>query len=336
MTRNIETAAASSSVASCQLTPLGSPMLGTPLGTGPSVETWWAWRLNAQLATTAPTTETNPPGTALTQRSHTTSTASTDTDTAAVGHDAWPRWPRVLRSPIRSPLMSGRSEVYLGMPSMPPTWPVATWIPTPVRKPTSTVRDRKSARKPRRATRASHSSPARQQRAQPSQGDPLRRGRLEPGDPEAGDPGEHDRGRGRVRPDDQVPRRPEQREGGDRDQDRVQAGDDRHPGDLGIAHGLGDRQRGQGDRGDDVALQPTPLVRPDPVQDRHIAPEARALGALHRHRFHFVNPLLSLVAPLAHHRTGRERAKDVNGLTGVPGREERAPRSSPYVFILLG
>ena len=42
---------------------------------------------------------------------------------------------------------------------MPPTWPIATWMPTPVRNPTSTVRDRKSARKPRRATRASHSSP---------------------------------------------------------------------------------------------------------------------------------------------------------------------------------
>jgi hypothetical protein len=47
----------------------------------------------------------------------------------------------------------------LGMPSMPPTWPVATWMPTPVKKPTSTVRERNSARKPRRATRASHSSP---------------------------------------------------------------------------------------------------------------------------------------------------------------------------------
>ena len=33
-----------------------------------------------------------------------------------------------------------------GSPSMPPTWPQATWMPTPVRNPMRTVRDRKSAR----------------------------------------------------------------------------------------------------------------------------------------------------------------------------------------------
>ena len=42
-------------------------------------------------------------------------------------------------------------------PSMSGSCPAATWMPTPVRNPTSTVRDRKLARKPRRASRAASS-----------------------------------------------------------------------------------------------------------------------------------------------------------------------------------
>ena len=42
-------------------------------------------------------------------------------------------------------------------PSMSGSCPAATWIPTPVRNPTSTVRDRKLARKPSRASRATSS-----------------------------------------------------------------------------------------------------------------------------------------------------------------------------------
>ena len=39
-------------------------------------------------------------------------------------------------------------------PSIPATCPIATWMPTPVRKPINTVRERKSARKPSRTSRA--------------------------------------------------------------------------------------------------------------------------------------------------------------------------------------
>jgi hypothetical protein len=42
-----------------------------------------------------------------------------------------------------------------GTPNMPATCPIATWTPTPVRNPISTLLDRKSARKPSRMTRAS-------------------------------------------------------------------------------------------------------------------------------------------------------------------------------------
>ena len=45
-------------------------------------------------------------------------------------------------------------------PSMSPSIATPTWTPTPVRNPTSTVRDRKSARKPALKTRASRSTPA--------------------------------------------------------------------------------------------------------------------------------------------------------------------------------
>ena len=45
-----------------------------------------------------------------------------------------------------------------GTPSIPATCPHATWMPTPVRKPMSTVRDRKSAMNPRRSRRATISN----------------------------------------------------------------------------------------------------------------------------------------------------------------------------------
>ena len=43
------------------------------------------------------------------------------------------------------------------IPSMSGSCPAATWMPTPARNPTSTVRDRKFARKPSRASRAASS-----------------------------------------------------------------------------------------------------------------------------------------------------------------------------------
>ena len=53
-------------------------------------------------------------------------------------------------------------------PSMSGNCPAATWMPTPVRKPTSTVRDRKLARKASRASRAASSIPAVSSAASPA------------------------------------------------------------------------------------------------------------------------------------------------------------------------
>ena len=58
------------------------------------------------------------------------------------------------------PLRASVATCGVGMPSIPPTCPIATWTPTPLRKPMRTVRDRKFARNPSRATRATKRKPA--------------------------------------------------------------------------------------------------------------------------------------------------------------------------------
>ena len=64
---------------------------------------------------------------------------------------------------------------------------------------------------------------------------------------------------GRVRADDEVPRGTEDGEDGHREQQRVQAGHHRHPGDLRIPKGHRDAHRGQGDAGDHVRSDPGPV-----------------------------------------------------------------------------
>ena len=54
------------------------------------------------------------------------------------------------------------------IPSMSGSCPAATWMPTPARNPTSTVRDRKFARKPSRASRATSSIPPASRAASPA------------------------------------------------------------------------------------------------------------------------------------------------------------------------
>ncbi len=55
----------------------------------------------------------------------------------------------------------------LGSPSMPPISMRDTWMPTPVRNPTSTVRDKKSARKPSPIKRARMRNPAAMRASRP-------------------------------------------------------------------------------------------------------------------------------------------------------------------------
>ena len=111
--------------------------------------------------------------------------------------------------------------------------------------------------------------------AQAGVGEPLGRPGSEAGDPERGDPREHDRGRGRVAAHDEMARRSEDCEGQDRKQDRVETGDDRRPGDPRVAHHLRDRQGRERDSGDDVAREPGPVQREDPLEQRHRAAHTR-------------------------------------------------------------
>src|SRR5262249_38266990 len=159
MTRNIEAAVASSPVVSPHVIPFGNPMCGSPLGTGPRTETPCDLKSKIQLNAIAPTTATRPPGTALIQRSNTIRVASNACDTASVAPDVWPTSFNVSQNLITVPLSRFRSTFGDATPSMPANCPNATWIPTPVRNPTSTVLEMKFARKPSRANRASTSKP---------------------------------------------------------------------------------------------------------------------------------------------------------------------------------
>src|SRR4051794_22976153 len=121
ITRNIETDVPISPQTSLQVTPLGKPTWGRPLGTGPSVATPCELRPNAELTMIVATTATKPPGITLIHRSKTTSVTSTATDTASVAPDVCPISPSVLPSVINVPLVWSTSTFGLGTPSMPPT-----------------------------------------------------------------------------------------------------------------------------------------------------------------------------------------------------------------------
>ena len=114
-----------------------------------------------------------------------------------------------------------------------------------------------------------------EQRGQPGQLDVAGRARDGQPDQGAGQQG----GGGRVRGHHQVPRGAQHGEQRHRQQQRVQAGDHRHPGDPGVAEHLGDAHRGQRDPGQQIpgqlgagqgedALQHRPARWPGPPGDR--------------------------------------------------------------------
>ncbi len=106
--------------------------------------------------------------------------------------------------------------------------------------------------------------------------------------------GREDRGGRRVRPDHEMPRRPEDGEEEDRQQQRVQARDHGHAGDLGVAHDLGDGQGGERRPGDDVDGDPGRVERQDPLEDRQRRLRLRLCRGC-RH----VQPLTAIVVPTA-------------------------------------
>ena len=106
---------------------------------------------------------------------------------------------------------------------------------------------------------------------------------LRPGDREPGQRGGEDGGGGRVRADDEMARRTEDGEHGHREQQRVQAGHHRHPGDLRVPENLGDAQGGQRHAGEHVRGYPGPVDRQQSLHHGH-CPQPSPLMATARSR----------------------------------------------------
>ena len=108
---------------------------------------------------------------------------------------------------------------------------------------------------------------------------------LRPGDREPGQRGGEDGGGGRVRADDEMARRTENGEHGHREQQRVQAGHHRHPGDLRVPENLGDAQGGQRHAGEHVRGYPGPVDGQQPLHHGQCPqPAPLAATARSRHR----------------------------------------------------
>ena len=179
-------------------------------------------------------------------------------------------------------------------PSMSGSWPAATWMPTPVRNPTSTVRERKFARNPSLANRASSSIAPANRAASPASSDVAWR----PGHRQTGKRGGKYDGGSRIRGHHEVARRTEDRVHGHRQQHRVQAGHHRHPGDLRVPEDLGDAQGGQRQAGEHIRgylgpvdgqqpphrgqrPQPSSLATPRRIRQRLTTPVSCGSGFVH-------------------------------------------------------
>ena len=132
----------------------GRASFGRPPGSGPSTWIPWEARFRAQLTVMAPSTAMRSPGIFLDTCREMAAIASAAADRArATGLVC----SICTRSATSFPMVPCPPP---GSPSIPEISPMATWMPTPDRNPTSTVRDRKSAKNPSRASRARTRKPA--------------------------------------------------------------------------------------------------------------------------------------------------------------------------------
>ena len=104
---------------------------------------------------------------------------------------------------------------------------------------------------------------------QPGERDPL----VGVGSGQRDDRGGHQRADRTVGADDEDAAGAEQEVDDERDQRRVQAGDRRQPGELRVAHALGDEQGGEHDPGEQVAAQAGSAAPGQQRESRHEAPE---------------------------------------------------------------
>ena len=121
-----DAAIGSKSDASLQVMPCGTPRWGRPLGTGPRTDTPCFEKSKIQLAAIMPTTATRPPGICLIQRPKTMRIASTVMDTSVVDQEASAMCHSVSPN-LRTPPLNAPTETFGGgIPSIPPTCPIAT------------------------------------------------------------------------------------------------------------------------------------------------------------------------------------------------------------------
>ncbi len=151
-TTKIDAATPASPGTCCQAT-LGKVIGGSPPGTAPMMATPCRSRRNTAVSTMEAATTRRAPGTRLAKVSISSSAPTPAIARRAAGTTICPE--------CRASVVSWSMRLPLAwMPSIPGSWVSATWMPTPVRKPMRAVRDRKSARKPRRNSRATSRYPA--------------------------------------------------------------------------------------------------------------------------------------------------------------------------------
>jgi hypothetical protein len=150
ITTNIDTAGPSSRVPSCQ--PMaGGATGGSPRGTDPRTATPWPARPAERLTMIEATIAISAPGIRRVILSAISTTARTAAETATVARSARGNADIVCTSRLMVRVLVTVS------PSMSGSCAMATWIPTPARNPSRMVRDRKLARNPSLASRASSS-----------------------------------------------------------------------------------------------------------------------------------------------------------------------------------
>ena len=251
----------------------GQPEVRQPTRDGPTTATPWPARSAARLTLIAPITAISGPGILRVIRRAASTTTMTPVDTA-----------RSVGCTCGSARTMSRSLVRVFLPvavtpSMSGSCPAATWIPTPVRNPIRTVRDRKFARNPSLASRASSSIPPASRAASPAS-------RTYRSDPAAASPVSAAARMAAVAEsaaDDEMARRTEDGEHGHRQQQRVQAGHHRHPGDLRVPESLRDAQGGQRHAGEHVPRHLRPANRQQPPHHRQ-GPQPSPLVATARSR----------------------------------------------------
>ena len=255
MTTNIDAAAPVSAPAACQ-PKAGSTRLGSPRGTDPTTATPCRARPAAQLTAIATITATSGPGIRRLIRRAASTIAMTPADTATSAQCTCGRARTRVHQLGHGGLARGADPEHVRQ------LPGRDLDADPGQEADQHGAGQEVGQEGEPGQPGGQQHPGGQQRRQPGQLHVGRRARhRHPG--QRG--GEDGRG-GRVRGHDEMPGRAEDGEDRHREQHRVQPGDQRHPGDLGVAEDLGDAQGGQREAGERVGGQPGSLDRQHPLQ----------------------------------------------------------------------